>query len=58
MGTLLCLPRMCGLTRLFIFLIQSFEKLEAEMLNGQKLQGPLTAKEVHEYLVKEGKCNE
>lgn len=31
------------------------EVLEAEMLNGQKLQGPLTASEVHEFLKKDGK---
>eukprot|EP00158_Paraphelidium_tribonemae_P003767 Partr_v1_DN26356_c2_g1_i1_m43476 putative Glycerol-3-Phosphate DeHydrogenase len=30
---------------------KSFEELEKEMLNGQKLQGTLTAKEVHEILV-------
>ncbi|KAJ3089032.1 Glycerol-3-phosphate dehydrogenase, partial [Quaeritorhiza haematococci] len=29
---------------------KSFEVLEKEMLNGQKLQGTLTAKEVHEIL--------
>ena len=34
--------------------VQSFEELEAELLDGQKLQGPLTALEVHEYLEKEG----
>ena len=27
------------------------EQLEAELLNGQKLQGTLTAQEVHEFLV-------
>ncbi|XP_064387436.1 glycerol-3-phosphate dehydrogenase [NAD(+)], cytoplasmic-like isoform X2 [Halichondria panicea] len=37
---------------------KSFEVLEAEMLDGQKLQGPLTAKEVHEYLTKEGKTDQ
>lgn len=37
---------------------KSFEELEAEMLNGQKLQGPLTAKEVHEYLTKQGKVSQ
>ena len=35
--------------------MQSFEELEAELLDGQKLQGPLTAMEVHEFLTKEGK---
>ena len=29
---------------------KSFEVLEAELLNGQKLQGILTAKEIHEIL--------
>ena len=29
---------------------KSFEQLEQELLNGQKLQGPLTAKEIHELL--------
>lgn len=38
--------------------MQPFEELEAEMLNGQKLQGPLTAKEVYEYLEKEGKIEQ
>lgn len=33
---------------------KSFEVLEKEMLNGQKLQGTLTAKEVHEILVLRG----
>lgn len=32
---------------------KSIEELEAEMLNGQKLQGPLTAKEVHDVLLKD-----
>lgn len=29
---------------------QSIEELEKEMLNGQKLQGPATAAEVHQIL--------
>lgn len=33
---------------------KSFEELENEMLNGQKLQGTLTSKEVHEILDKKG----
>jgi len=38
---------------------QPIEELEAEMLNGQKLQGPLTAKEVYEALTKgEGNTDE
>lgn len=31
-------------------LFQSLEELEKEMLNGQKLQGPATAAEVHTIL--------
>ena len=37
---------------------QPIEELEAEMLHGQKLQGPLTAKEVHDVLVNDGKVDE
>ncbi|KAG9158246.1 hypothetical protein Leryth_000379 [Lithospermum erythrorhizon] len=33
---------------------RSFDELEAEMLQGQKLQGVLTAKEVHEVLCHRG----
>ncbi|XP_061341880.1 glycerol-3-phosphate dehydrogenase [NAD(+)]-like [Gastrolobium bilobum] len=33
---------------------RSFDELEAELLNGQKLQGVLTAKEVHEVLSDRG----
>ncbi|KAI8925901.1 hypothetical protein BC831DRAFT_380577, partial [Entophlyctis helioformis] len=29
---------------------KSFDVLEAELLNGQKLQGSLTSKEIHEIL--------
>lgn len=47
--------RTCWL--LFVY-IQSFEVLEEEMLNGQKLQGPLTAKEVHDILLKEKRMDE
>lgn len=32
------------------FLSQSIEELEKEMLNGQKLQGPLTSAEVYHIL--------
>ena len=38
--------------------LQPIEELESEMLQGQKLQGPLTAKEVHEVLVNDGKVDE
>ena len=34
------------------------EVLEAELLNGQKLQGPLTAKEVHDVLEEDGRVEE
>lgn len=33
-----------------LFSSQSIEQLEKEMLNGQKLQGPLTARELHSIL--------
>jgi glycerol-3-phosphate dehydrogenase (NAD+) len=33
---------------------KSFEELENEMLNGQKLQGTLTSRETHEILAKKG----
>ena len=33
---------------------KSFTELETELLNGQKLQGTLTAKEVHEILSRKG----
>lgn len=32
---------------MFVCFLQSIEELEKEMLNGQKLQGPATAAEVH-----------
>eukprot|EP01101_Sappina_pedata_P003128 TRINITY_DN13347_c0_g1_i1.p1 TRINITY_DN13347_c0_g1~~TRINITY_DN13347_c0_g1_i1.p1 ORF type:complete len:373 (+),score=97.92 TRINITY_DN13347_c0_g1_i1:31-1149(+) len=35
----------------FVETRKSFEELEKEMLNGQKLQGPETASEVHAFLV-------
>ncbi|RKP06805.1 NAD-dependent glycerol-3-phosphate dehydrogenase C-terminus-domain-containing protein [Thamnocephalis sphaerospora] len=37
---------------------KSFEELEKEMLNGQKLQGTTTAKEIHEVLAKKDMCGE
>ncbi|KAI9590807.1 NAD-dependent glycerol-3-phosphate dehydrogenase C-terminus-domain-containing protein [Syncephalis fuscata] len=37
---------------------KSFEELEREMLNGQKLQGTSTAYELHEILEKKGLCKE
>ncbi|CAI8008948.1 Glycerol-3-phosphate dehydrogenase [NAD(+)], cytoplasmic [Geodia barretti] len=42
----------------FVTTGKPIEELEAEMLQGQKLQGPLTAKEVHEVLVNDGKVEE
>ena len=33
---------------------KSFDELEVEMLNGQKLQGPMTAKEVRFFLLSPG----
>ena len=33
---------------------KSFDELEVEMLNGQKLQGPMTAKEVRFFLLNAG----
>ena len=41
----------------FIFL-KTIEELEKEMLNGQKLQGPLASYEVHQLLKKEDKEKE
>ena len=41
-----------------IISLQPIEVLEAELLNGQKLQGPLTAKEVHDVLVEDGKTEQ
>lgn len=35
----------------FLYMLQSIEELEKEMLNGQKLQGPHTAEEVS-YMLK------
>lgn len=38
-------------------LLQSFQELEQELLNGQKLQGALTALEVHQFLDAHGVDN-
>lgn len=37
-----------------LFSSQSIEQLEKEMLNGQKLQGPQTAQELHSILQHKG----
>ena len=37
---------------------QALDELEAEMLGGQKLQGPLTAKEVHDVLAQDNRTEE
>lgn len=37
-----------------LFFFQSIEELEKEMLNGQKLQGPLTSAEVYHILKQKG----
>lgn len=42
----------------FVTTGKPIEELETEMLGGQKLQGPLTAKEVHDVLVADGKVEE
>lgn len=42
----------------FINILQSIEELEKEMLNGQKLQGPITAAEVNFMLKSKNKENE
>ena len=41
----------------FIYLLQTIEDLEKEMLNGQKLQGPPTAFEVN-YMLKNKKMED
>ncbi|WFD04697.1 glycerol-3-phosphate dehydrogenase (NAD(+)) [Malassezia vespertilionis] len=42
----------------FVKTKKPFSELEAELLNGQKLQGTETAREVHEYLAHRGKVDE
>jgi glycerol-3-phosphate dehydrogenase (NAD+) len=42
----------------FVVTKKSFEELERELLDGQKLQGTLTAQEVHEILKKRGLVDE
>jgi hypothetical protein len=37
-----------------LLLLQTFHQLEAELLKGQKLQGPQTALEVHQFLAARG----
>lgn len=41
----------------FCQLLQSITELEAEMLNGQKLQGPQTSAEVYKILQKQDMVN-
>lgn len=42
---------------LLCLLMQSIAELEAEMLNGQKLQGPQTSAEVYKILKKRDMVN-
>jgi glycerol-3-phosphate dehydrogenase (NAD+) len=42
----------------FVVTKKSFETLEKDILNGQKLQGTLTAQEAHEVLEKRGLTDE
>lgn len=42
----------------FVLTGKPFPQLEAELLNGQKLQGTETAREVHEFLQARGKVEE
>ncbi|KAJ9055520.1 glycerol-3-phosphate dehydrogenase [Entomophthora muscae] len=37
---------------------KSFDELEKEMLNGQKLQGTITSFEVHQFLSARNRCHE
>jgi glycerol-3-phosphate dehydrogenase (NAD+) len=46
------------LAEVFVKSRKSFEVLEKELLNGQHLQGPLTAKEVNHFLKNKNKENE
>ena len=52
-------PLFRGSTLLLVLcVVQPLETLEQEMLDGQKLQGPLTAKEVHDVLSQDGRTDE
>jgi glycerol-3-phosphate dehydrogenase (NAD+) len=43
-----------NLLTVVLSLLQTFHQLEAELLKGQKLQGPQTALEVHQFLAARG----
>ncbi|ODO08912.1 glycerol-3-phosphate dehydrogenase (NAD(+)) [Cryptococcus wingfieldii CBS 7118] len=48
--------RNCRVAKAFVGSGKTFDQLEEEMLNGQRLQGTLTAKEIHEFLHAKGKA--